>query len=489
MKLLPRFCRFLVFPLMCVTLLALPAMAVIEFEIEGVTVQSQGETANVYVLVKNLTANEDILSIQFKLLYDPAKLSVITRQENGATVPDIAKTDATDQWYIERNEASAGELRIALAHAQPEDDLPEGNSQVVRIPFDTSNLPVDTCSDLQLVTLDGKLINEDSSGMAEIVGPSATLDDSDGESDDVCLTPASVIFSLLPSTSTVGGGSQLTLTIHVDNPNGEAIQSTGVYLTYDCNRLTITNPAEPFQAGPLLPVNLGFGDLDNDTHDDVDNADTNGIADCQLDFVRASTLNSVNTSGDVATLEFDVKPLLSGEDSATTMVSFDFDEPNVRRTEYTIEGVGGALVPGAIDAEIIIPSTDGIPVRVPLEGRTNHSAHVDFDISDGTSVVESFTCILTDSDGRVTLQTQLPPGTYDIFAKEFHCLRDCVQSVTLPVPVGTEVEFNELITGECDNSSGISLNDFSFLAKHLGQPTTRPTCPYPSTNDEFNDLC
>ncbi|MBI1927874.1 T9SS type A sorting domain-containing protein [Candidatus Poribacteria bacterium] len=143
--------------------------------------------------------------------------------------------------------------------------------------------------------------------------------------------------------------------------------------------------------------------------------------------------------------------------------------------------------PGTNTVSVIHDPPSLIPVRVPLEGRSNHNARIDFDLSQGTSVLQTFTAIPTDSDGRATLQSWLPAGTYDLFAKEFHCLRGVVRNVTLPVPDGSEIVFSPLLTGECDNSNGISLNDFSFLAKHFGQVATRPDS-IPTTNEEFNQI-
>ena len=311
------------------------------------------------------------------------------------------------------------------------------------------------------------------------------VDDNDGEFHQFAIP--CVAFYLNPPNPSVSVGQDLTLEVKIDSGD-VPVNGADVFLTYECEYLEIidvdpdTPGIQPFEQGDFLPGDCPV--LKNDTHDEP-----NEIPDCQLDYSQGCLPQQGDNSGEgvIASFTLRVLELPDGVDCVDTTIDFDFDLDNNRTTAYIETGVGGSKTPTTTGATIHICAVDSFVVQVPLESLEpsgDHSAKFVEIVICGDDVKELLT-VETDPDGIATVEYTMPPGTYDIYAKEFHHLGGVVESVDLPIenPEENPVVFDTLLAGECDDTNAVNIGDFSWLALHFGQLAPEP--PQKPIPEEF----
>lgn len=277
------------------------------------------------------------------------------------------------------------------------------------------------------------------------------------------------------------------------NTNGAEMNGFSAYLTFDDTYLEVldSDPVEegiqPFRLGPFIQDYL-VEVIENDTHGDtLEPGDENGIDGFQLDYTVGILDGSISGEGIAATVTLRSLPI-EGDDTITTNIVIDFDPENQRDTRFSIPDGSTARPiverPFAFTVEIGGICLSG---HVLLQGRTNHSALITFEIRPPgeTTPLESHQ-IITDPDGSFTFYTSVPSGVYDVTAKEWHCLRNIARGVNISPPGVEEIIFDneradlqpdereELRAGDFDNNNRVNLADFSGLAHFYGQRVGPP---------------
>jgi hypothetical protein len=228
---------------------------------------------------------------------------------------------------------------------------------------------------------------------------------------------------------------------------------------------------------------IGGTVLENDSHGDPGN----DLPELQLDYSEALAGSTTSGKGVLASFRLKAKKLPKNS-GATVPIDFNFDPPNLRDT--TISLPGGYIIKPVISkpAATIIIHKDAATVawdisgKALLQGRKKHDATITFElrIADDTEPILVREAE-TNAKGAFTI-SEIPGGTYDLTAKEFHYLRGISNSITLP-PSATNVEFdcqlpgspqNKLRAGDCNDDNAVNLKDLSILALFFGESATTP---------------
>jgi len=248
----------------------------------------------------------------------------------------------------------------------------------------------------------------------------------------------------------------------------QSVNGVSVYLTHNSSLLEAidANPSQPdiqpFTPGDFLPSDTPI--LENST------------SGSQLNYSQFGLIEGNSGQGTIASVKF--KALKEG----TVHIQFDFDSQNHRETEVSSSEQPGSITPNVRSATVDIVNVTSIPVRVPLANRANMSATVFCQIGQG-GVASKEEWIPTDSNGDTVwnISPPLAPGTYEMFAKEWHYLGRKKTNVQIPPPQGVTYEWPNLNGGDCDNSNFINLNDFSILAFFFNKAAPPPaSIPPPS---------
>ncbi len=121
--------------------------------------------------------------------------------------------------------------------------------------------------------------------------------------------------------------------------------------------------------------------------------------------------------------------------------------------------------------------------KVTIQGRTNHSSTIVFELRNPgqTTPIKTYN-ITTDSQGNFNL-INVSPGTYDLTAKRSNFLKAKQSNIVVQEDqVTPNINFN-LLGGDCDNNNVVSLVDFAILRAAIG---TRPGDAKRDARADFN---
>lgn len=122
------------------------------------------------------------------------------------------------------------------------------------------------------------------------------------------------------------------------------------------------------------------------------------------------------------------------------------------------------IINGLVDMGADEYANSLISGKVILQGRTNHSSQITFELRNpGSSIPINTYQVTTAADGSYTL-TSTEPGTYDLTAKGSNFLRQKVTDVTVIGGQNTsDINFN-LLGGDADGNNQVNMFDFSILS-------------------------
>lgn len=280
----------------------------------------------------------------------------------------------------------------------------------------------------------------------------------------------------------------------IANASTAEVNGLSAYLTFDDTYLEVvdadsgTPGIQPFSLGTFI-ADRRVEILENDTHGDTpDPGDENGIEGFQLDFAVGILDGSVSGEGVAASVTFRTRRIEGGA-PVSTAIRVDFDPEHLRDTRFS--------QPGGDTARPVVERPDAFTVviipailmagRVLLQRRTDQRASITFEVrpTGATTPLETHQ-IETAPDGSFVFYTAVPPGVYDVTAKEMRSLRSIARAVNIVPPRVESLTFDnerrdlspeerrKLRGGDYDGNNRINIADFSGLALFYGRRVVPP---------------
>jgi len=157
-----------------------------------------------------------------------------------------------------------------------------------------------------------------------------------------------------------------------------------------------------------------------------------------------------------------------------------FRSPNTEKITSIIFGSEGAGAPCGFDDFSFQPVTC-VQGRVTLGGFSGPPAGVSVTLKifapGSGSPLETQTVAL-DAEGNYAFYTQVPSGSYDVWAKASHWLAAKAVNVTLGAAA---LDFTMAGNGDANGDNLVTFEDFAVLQNHYGQAVP------PGTHGDFND--
>jgi len=263
-----------------------------------------------------------------------------------------------------------------------------------------------------------------------------TITDNDGSG-------GPVVLAIVPTTTTVGVGQIFNVAVQVQ-AGAQFVNGAAAYLNFNPAYLQVIS----LNSGTMLP-------------DVLQNTYNNSTG--QINFA-AGDLNLPNPSG-----TFTLVAITFTAVGATTGTAITFNGAATRKSDATL---GGASVLDHTEGGTVATANAALAGSVTLQGRPPApdprwvtSLIGAMTLPGSASSVYTFTAT-SDSSGHFTVNG-IAPGTYDIYVKNSHTLRNKVTAIL--TSGSNQVNLGTLREGDANNDNFVSLIDFSILVSTFGK--------------------
>ena len=251
-------------------------------------------------------------------------------------------------------------------------------------------------------------------------------------------TSADIFLVIQPFSTTVSLGQNFDVVIEVQ-AGTQLLDGAAAYLNFDPTYLQVIS----ITPGSSLPALL------ENSHDN-----TTG----QVNYAAGTLSGPISGTFTLATITFNAFAQTPG-------TSILFNEVDPRKSDITYAGI--SILSGIEESTVTITNSASTQGSVILQGRPTPPdprwivpLTVILTLPGETTPIFSFTPT-TDTSGQFTL-SEITPGTYDVWIKNSHTLRN-ITPVTILAGMNV-FDFGTLKEGDANDDNFVALVDFSILA-------------------------